>query len=71
MPFSHHSHSGEFCRHAKGSLSSVVAAAVAKGFKTYGLSEHMPRSRKEDLYPEEVHSNFLYGTERMRVDASG
>lgn len=55
MPwFSYHSgHSGEFCRHAKGELEAVVEAALARGFTHYGLSEHCPRDRVEDLYPEE------------------
>jgi histidinol-phosphatase (PHP family) len=55
MPwFSYHGgHSGEFCRHAKGDLTSVVAAAVQAGFTHYGLSEHVPRYRQIDLFPEE------------------
>lgn len=53
--FSYHGgHSGEFCRHAKGELSEVVAAAFAAGFTTYGLSEHCPRGQPEFLYPEEA-----------------
>jgi histidinol-phosphatase (PHP family) len=54
MPISSHSHSGQFCSHAKGTLQDVVASAVRKGFKFYGLTEHMPRYRKLDLYPEEI-----------------
>jgi histidinol-phosphatase (PHP family) len=54
MPFSHHSHSGQFCKHAIGSLEQVVQEAIANGFKVYGLTEHVPRYRKKDLYPEEV-----------------
>ena len=50
-----HSHSGEFCSHAQGTLRQVVEAAVEKGFTHYGLSEHMPRFRTQDLYPEEQH----------------
>jgi histidinol-phosphatase (PHP family) len=55
MPcFSYHGgHSGEFCRHARGELAAVVARAAAAGFTTYGLSEHCPRSRAEDLFPDE------------------
>ena len=49
-----HSHSGQFCLHAKGTLEQVVQKAIEKGFLVYGLSEHVPRSRLEDLYPEEV-----------------
>lgn len=54
MPVSLHSHSGQFCRHATHSLESVVRAAIDKGFISYGLSEHMPRNRLKDMYPEEV-----------------
>ncbi len=52
--FSYHGgHSGDFCGHAKGGLSEVVEAAFARGFTTYGLSEHAPRFQPEHLYPEE------------------
>jgi len=54
MPFSHHSHSGQFCKHASGNLEDVVREAIRQGFEVYGLTEHVPRYRLEDLYPEEV-----------------
>lgn len=54
MPFSHHSHSGQFCPgHAKDSLEEVIQLAISKKFKTFCLTEHMPRG-SEDYYPEEV-----------------
>ncbi|KAK0638059.1 putative histidinol-phosphatase [Lasiodiplodia hormozganensis] len=53
MPFSHHSHSGQFCAHAKGTLEEMVQAAIAKGFHTFALTEHIPRG-DGDLYPEET-----------------
>ena len=55
MPwFSYHGgHSGGFCRHAKDDLAAVVETAIARGFTHYGLSEHCPRDRAQDLYPEE------------------
>ncbi|KAG0696186.1 Polymerase/histidinol phosphatase-like protein [Suillus ampliporus] len=53
MPYSHHSHSGQFCRHALGSLEEVVSEAIKQRFEVYGLTEHVPRYRVEDLYPEE------------------
>lgn len=55
MPwFSYHGgHSGQYCRHAKGRLEDVVAAASRAGFTHYGLSEHCPRHREQDLYPDE------------------
>ncbi|ORY00274.1 histidinol phosphate phosphatase H [Basidiobolus meristosporus CBS 931.73] len=55
MPFSFHSHSGQFCLHAKGTLEEVVLAAIDKGFLVFGLTEHVPRKRVQDLYPEEQH----------------
>ncbi|RUS20924.1 Polymerase/histidinol phosphatase-like protein [Endogone sp. FLAS-F59071] len=54
MPFSFHSHSGQFCSHATGKLEEVVLEAIRKGFRIYGLSEHMPRYEAKELYPEEV-----------------
>jgi histidinol-phosphatase (PHP family) len=54
MPYSHHSHSGQFCKHALGSLEEVVLEAIKQRFEVYGLTEHVPRYRLEDLYPEEV-----------------
>jgi histidinol-phosphatase (PHP family) len=55
MPwFSYHGgHSGQFCRHAKGELERVVERAIEAGFSHYGLSEHSPRWRTEDLFPGE------------------
>lgn len=54
MPFSHHSHSGQFCKHAAGSLEEVVLEAIRQRFTVFGLTEHVPRYRLQDRYPEEV-----------------
>jgi histidinol-phosphatase (PHP family) len=54
MPFSHHSHSGQFCPgHAKDSLEEVIQTAISKKMQVFCLTEHMPRDA-EDFYPEEV-----------------
>ncbi|KAJ5902737.1 hypothetical protein N7495_003265 [Penicillium taxi] len=54
MPFSHHSHSGQFCPgHAKDSLEEVIQTAISKKMEVFCLTEHMPR-HKEDFYPEEI-----------------
>ncbi|KAI9797463.1 MAG: hypothetical protein M1825_005997 [Sarcosagium campestre] len=53
MPFSHHSHSGEFCAHASNSLEEMVQAAIDRQMRVYALTEHMPRDERADLYPEE------------------
>ncbi|KAF1980062.1 histidinol phosphate phosphatase H [Bimuria novae-zelandiae CBS 107.79] len=76
MPYSHHSHSGQFCGHAKNTLEEVIQDAIAKGFHTFALTEHIPRPI-EDFYPEEVNfhtveslaklfDEFLVEAERMR-----
>ncbi|KAJ2802813.1 hypothetical protein H4R21_002275 [Coemansia helicoidea] len=77
MPFTFHSHSGQFCRHAKGSLEAVVTGAIARKMLVLGLSEHVPRSRAQDLYPEEsdmaaddLHAAFdAYVAEAQRLRA--
>ncbi len=53
MPYSHHSHSGEFCGHATNTLEEVVKNAIEKKMEVFALTEHMPRE-EDDLYPEEV-----------------
>lgn len=56
MPFSHHSHSGQFCPgHAKDSLEEVIQTAIRKKMKVFCLTEHMPR-HEQDFYPEEIES---------------
>ncbi|KAK4159800.1 Polymerase/histidinol phosphatase-like protein [Cladorrhinum sp. PSN259] len=55
MAFTMHSHSGQFCPgHAKDDLEAIIKHAIARGFKTIGLTEHMPRTSLSDLYPEEL-----------------
>ncbi|KAJ7756883.1 Polymerase/histidinol phosphatase-like protein [Mycena maculata] len=77
MPHSHHSHSGQFCKHAVGSLEEVVLEAIRQGFAVYGLTEHVPRYRTVDLYPEEASlspeelvtqfHNFLIEAHRLKL----
>ena len=52
MPWSHHSHSGQFCGHAANTLEEVVQDAISKQMTTFCLTEHIARSDL-DLYPEE------------------
>ncbi|KAI0132854.1 histidinol phosphate phosphatase HisJ family protein [Xylariales sp. AK1849] len=50
-----HSHSGQFCPgHAKDQLEDIINHAISMGFATMGLTEHMPRTSLDDLYPEEL-----------------
>ncbi|EFQ30713.1 histidinol phosphate phosphatase HisJ family protein [Colletotrichum graminicola M1.001] len=55
MAFTMHSHSGQFCPgHAKDQLEAIIQHAISIGYKTMGLTEHMPRLDITDLYPEEL-----------------
>lgn len=55
MAFTMHSHSGQFCPgHAVDELEDIIKHAISVGYKTIGLTEHMPRYDEQDLYPEEV-----------------
>ena len=53
MPFSHHSHSGQFCGHATNTLEEVVQDAINKCMTTFRVTQHIPRDRI-DFYPEEA-----------------
>ena len=58
MPFSHHSHSGQFCEgHAENLLEEVIQLAIAKRIQVFALTEHMPR-HDEDAYPEEIEAGW-------------
>ncbi|WFD45051.1 histidinol-phosphatase [Malassezia psittaci] len=72
---SHHSHSGEFCEHARCSLDEVVAQAHKLHFSHFHLSEHIPREFDHHLYPEEkeaqltpakLHDRFVKYIQRAR-----
>lgn len=65
MPFSHHSHSGQFCGHAVNTLEEVVQEAITKGLEVFCMTEHMPRDHSEDLYAEEIAA----GTTPAQLDA--
>ncbi|MFO7973252.1 MAG: histidinol-phosphatase HisJ family protein, partial [Candidatus Hydrogenedentota bacterium] len=49
----HGGHTGEFCDHGEGTLRDILEAAVAKGFTTYGVTEHAARVEERFLYPNE------------------
>lgn len=64
MPHSHHSHSGQFCSHAKDTLAQVLQRAQSLGFTHFHLSEHVPRQNTSELYPEELEANLTPQTLR-------
>ncbi|KAJ9637025.1 hypothetical protein H2204_004948 [Knufia peltigerae] len=62
MPYSHHSHSGQFCPgHARDRLEEVVEAALSKRMQVLALTEHMPR-HDDDRYPEEVEAGMTFAS---------
>lgn len=85
MAFTMHSHSGQFCPgHAKDHLEEVVQHAIAIGYRTMALTEHMPRTGLEDLYPEELddpdaqlaalmprHEAYLLEAQRLQAKYAG
>lgn len=54
----HGGHSGEFCCHAKDTLEEILKAYIKRGFSWVGITEHMPFSSDELLYPEEKEAGF-------------
>ncbi|KAI6128136.1 Polymerase/histidinol phosphatase-like protein [Pisolithus croceorrhizus] len=65
MPFSHHSHSGQFCKHAKGTLEEVVLAAIKQGFRVYGLTEHIEAGLSPDGLMKQF-TDFLDEAHRLK-----
>ncbi len=65
----HGGHSSESCAHARGTLDEVVEAAVRAGLSVFGVSEHAPRDRPEDLYPDEVEAGLGPGDLEARFAA--
>ncbi len=61
----HGGHSGEYCEHAQGTLRETVEAAVAWGYRIYGLSEHAPRPQPF-LYNSEIDKG--YDADRLESD---
>jgi len=49
----HGGHTAEFCDHGEGRLRDLLEAAAAKGFRTYGVTEHAARVEERFLYPNE------------------
>lgn len=59
----HGGHSGQFCLHATDTLEDIVKAYIAKGFNWVGITEHMPPSVEDIIYPEEKEAGL--GTDEL------
>lgn len=49
----HGGHSVDYCDHAHSTLREMLDAAVEKGFRIFGITEHAPRTEDRFLFPEE------------------
>lgn len=50
----HGGHSSAYCDHADSTLQELLDAAVERGMRVFGMTEHAPRGEKRLLFPEEV-----------------
>jgi histidinol-phosphatase (PHP family) len=50
----HGGHSGQFCCHAEDRLEEIVCAYIEKGFKSVGITEHIPPVSDQMRYPDEI-----------------
>nr|POE51752.1 putative histidinol-phosphatase [Quercus suber] len=67
MPWTHHSHSGQFCGHAANTLEEVVQNAIDKHMTVLCLTEHIHRER-QDFYPEEEETHTETSLEQLYDD---
>ena len=49
----HGGHSGEFCSHARDGLENIILRYMDLGFTRVGITEHVPPSHADFLYPDE------------------
>lgn len=68
MPWTHHSHSGEFCAHAKDTLEKMFVTGVTKEMAVFAFTEHVSRSNTY-LYPEEIDDGTDQDGLERRFDA--
>ncbi len=53
MPYSHHSHSGQYVAHGENTLDEVITRVKQMNFRVFCLTEHCPRYAIDLMYPEE------------------
>lgn len=58
----HGGHSRDYCDHADDTLRQLLDAAVASGYHTFGVSEHVPRLGAQYLYGKELELGWTVET---------
>ena len=54
-PVSYHGgHSGQFCTHARDRLEDIICRYIQLGFKSVGITEHIPPMSDRFVYPDEL-----------------
>ena len=54
----HGCHSGQFCCHSSDTLEDMVQVYIEKGFKWFGITEHVPPISDRYLFEEEVEQGW-------------
>ena len=60
----HSGHSSDYCDHADDTLRDMIDAAVAFGYRTFGVTEHVPRFGARYLYTKELELGWTVETNR-------
>ncbi len=65
----HGGHSGEFCSHAKDDLEDIILRYIDLGFTRVGITEHIPPSHANFLYPDEKNLGLTVADFEKRFEA--
>ncbi|MFH2092206.1 MAG: histidinol-phosphatase HisJ [Pseudomonadota bacterium] len=65
----HGGHSGQYCSHARDRLEDIILRYIELGFKTVGITEHIPPSDDRFRYPDEKALNLTAKDLFNRFDA--
>ncbi|RLB93853.1 MAG: histidinol phosphatase [Deltaproteobacteria bacterium] len=54
----HGGHSGQYCSHARDPLEAIIQRYIELGFSKVGITEHVPPTNDNFLYPDETKLNL-------------
>lgn len=71
----HGGHNSQACDHASDPLEAIVEAAVARGYRVFGVAEHAPRVEPDRIFEEEAELGWdvaaldrLYAEHAVRLE---